>query len=196
LVFKSLKISFVPSMQRLTVISLLGLLLFNAFGYYFLSGYQQEQAKHLAISQVKDADFTLIKLPASLYLHMENTDFEYVDQVFEYKNETYNKVKQRIHNDTLEIYCVHNVQHEKLKANFNDYVSGQLDVDNNDSPKDSPLKHLLKNFLKEYITDSPLKIAQIASNTEGGYAVENLPSQVYFPTPVFMGIVSPPPDRA
>jgi hypothetical protein len=182
-------------MQRLTVIPLLGLLLFNAFGYYFLSVYQQEQAKHLAILQVKDADFTLIKLPASLYLHMENTDFEYVDQVFEHKNETYNKVKQRIFNDTLEIYCVRNVQHEKLKAHFNDYVSEQLDIDSNNE-KDSPLKQLLNNFLKEYIADSPLKIAQIASNTEGGYWVKNLPLQVYFPTPVFMGIVCPPPDMA
>jgi hypothetical protein len=184
-------------MQRLTVIPLLGLLLFNAFGYYFLSGYQQEQAKHLAISQIKDAHFTLIKLPASLYVHLEDTDFEYLDQVFEYKNETYNKVKQRIFNDTLEIYCVRNVKHEKLKAHFNDYVNGQLNFDDNkESSKNSPLKQLLTNFLKEYITDSPLKIVQIASNTEGGYAAKNLPSQVYFPSPVFMGIVSPPPDRA
>jgi hypothetical protein len=181
-------------MKLITIISLLGLLLFNAFGYYFLSGYQQEQARHLAVANLKDADYMLIKLPASLYLHVENTDFEYVDQVFEFKNETYNKVKQRIHNDTLEVYCIRNVQHEKLKAHFNDYVSGQLDIDSTESSKDSPLKQLLKNFLKEYIVNLPLKITPIASNTEGGYSVKKLPSQVYLPSPVFMGIVSPPPD--
>lgn len=184
-------------MQRLTIISLLCLLLFNAFGYYFLSGYQQEQAKHLGYSELKNADFTLIKLPASLYLHLDNTDFEYSDQVFEYKNETYNKVKQRIVNDTLEIYCVRNVQHEQLKANFNDYVSSQMDIDHNSgSSKESPIKQILKNFLKEYLSDSPYKIVPFALNTEGGYVIENLPLQVHFPTPVFMGIVSPPPEVA
>jgi hypothetical protein len=183
-------------MQRFIVISLLGLLLFNAFGYYFLSGYQQEQAKHLGYAQTKDADFTLIKLPASLYLHLENTDFEYSDQVFEYKNETFNKVKQRIFNDTLEIYCVRNVQHEQLKANFNDYVSGQMEADKNGSSHESPIKQLLKNFLKEYITDSPYKIVHFTPNTEGVGNVENLPLHVYFPTPVYRGIVSPPPEMA
>jgi hypothetical protein len=182
-------------MQRLTVIPLLSLLLFNAFGYYFLSAYQQDQAKHLKYSQQKDADFTIVKLPASLYVHLEDTDFEYIEQVFEYKNETYNKVKQRIVNDTLEIYCVRNVEHEQLKANFNDYVSGQMDIDKGSS-KESPIKQFLKNFLKEYISDSPYKIVLFALNTEGGDGVKNLPSQVYFPTPVFMGIVSPPPEVA
>ena len=184
-------------MQRLTVISLLCLLLFNAFGYYLLSGYQQKKAKIMGYAHLKDADFTIIKLPASLYLHLDNTDFEYSDQVFEYKNETFNKVKQRIVDDTLQIYCVRNIQHEQLKAHFNDYVSGQMDIDNNNgSSKESPIKQLLKNFLKEYITDSPYKIIHFASHTEGGYLSKNLPPPVYFPTSIFRSIVSPPPEVA
>ncbi len=195
--FQVLKLALHLEMQRLTVILLLCLLLFNALGYYFLSGYQQEQAKHLGNSSIKDTDFTLIKLPASLYVHLEDTDFEYIDQVFEYNNETYNKFKQRIINDTLEIYCVRNVQHEKLKAHFNDYVSGQMDIDTyKGSSKESPIKQLLKNFLKEYISNFPYKIAHFTLNTEGGYLAKNLPSQVHIPTPVFIGIVSPPPEVA
>ena len=186
--------SFTLEMQRLTVISFLALLLFNAFGYYFLFNYGQKQALYLTQASASNSDFTIIKLPASLYLHLENTDFEYIDQVFEFQEKTYNKVKQRIVNDTLEIYCVRNADHERLKEQFNDYVVSQLN-DNSTTSEKSPLKQLLKNFLKDYIPNDIYVLVVCSPNEVSESAKINIAASSALMS-AYLSLHSPPPNAA
>ena len=71
-------------LKRFAAISFLFLLLFNAFGYYLLFGYEQKQARQEVVESVKNmpnSAFKVIKLPVSAYVHIEDRDFEYTEGV-------------------------------------------------------------------------------------------------------------------
>jgi hypothetical protein len=141
-------------LKRIAVISFLFLLLFNAFGYYLLFAYQQVQARQEMVETVKnmpESSFKVIKLLVSAYAHIEDRAFEYVEGEYQSEGQTYNFIKKRIVNDSLELYCVNNYHQDKLNTHFNDYVKENLL--NGKDTKNSPTKQMFKTFLKEYISN-------------------------------------------
>ena len=184
-------------MKRLVAISLLGLLLFNAFGYYVLFAYEQAEARRLQLAELPDSAFDIIKLPASTYVHLEDTPFEYVNGEFQVGGKTYQTVKQRIVNDVLEIYCLRNVRADQITAKFNDFVQDQMVWKSNTSHNDSPTKQLLKSFLKDYIPNNAHQFTRLfASNTEGSVAVKIRAVNDAFLASAVVECISPPPEVA
>lgn len=140
-------------MRQISAISLLFLLLYNAFGYYALLAYTQAQTRQMAVMSMSDAQFTIIKIPASTYVHLEDTDFEYVEGDFTYEGKTYNMVKKRIVNDTMQLYTLHNERHDAVKSQFEDYVKAQIEVEKKQDLEKNPARQLLKTFLKDYVSN-------------------------------------------
>ena len=153
-------------MKKIASISLLALLLYNAFGYYALLAYQKEQAKIMTVSETPKTAFKIINIPVSAYVHLEDTDFEYTDGQFEYEGEIFNIVKQRRVNDTLQIYALHNERQDKAAAQFNNYVKDFL-TGNNTPIEHSPTKQLLKTFLKDYIGHPTYIVSAPESSLQG-----------------------------
>ena len=152
---------FVLMMKKIASISLLLLLLYNAFGYYALLAFQKEQAKHMAIQNDQKAEYKIIRIPVSAYVHLEDTDFEYTDGQFDYEGQTYNMVKQRRVNDVLEIYVLHNEREDQIAAQINDFVKEQL---NTKAPaQKSPAHGMLKSFIKDYIPHPAPVLVSVAS---------------------------------
>ncbi|MBL7818803.1 MAG: hypothetical protein JNL70_27640 [Saprospiraceae bacterium] len=182
-------------LKRFAAISFLLLLLFNAFGYYLLFGYEQAQAREQVIQNIQnmpESSFMVVKMLVSPYAHVEDRDFEYVEGEFRKDGKTYNFVKKRIKNDSLELYCLNNIRQDQLTAQFNDYVKENLIQGK--SSQNVPMKQMLKSFLKDYI---PLEIYSLILfkpfDTEGVLSFS--PTDDALPI-VFLSTTTPPPNRA
>jgi type II secretory ATPase GspE/PulE/Tfp pilus assembly ATPase PilB-like protein len=136
-------------MKRFASISLLALLLYNAFGYYLLFAYEREQARVMALQDMPESAFQVLKFNLAIYTSVQNTDFEYVNEELLVEGKTYNIVKKRVQNDTLQMFYLRNFRQDELRQNLNEIVENQ--TLSNHSTDNSPIKQLLKSFIKDYI---------------------------------------------
>lgn len=134
-------------LKKIASILLLSVLLFNVVGYFALFAYEQEQAKRMVLQDMPEEAFKIVKVLASTYVHVADTDFDYPDEQFTIEGRTYNLAKKRIHHDTLEIYLLNNVKQDELTAAFKDYIEQNI-LAKKDPTSKSPLKSALKDFLK------------------------------------------------
>ncbi len=165
-------------MKKLASIFLLFSLLYSAFGYYGLLAFEKSQASEMMAADEDATQYKVIKIPVSAYVHLEDRDFEETTGQYEYEGQTYNMVKQRRINDTLEIYALHNERQDQIAAQMNDYVKDQLGGQKGPVGK-SPVKQLLKSFLKDYINHPDMRVTRAATGqdlnppmvaTENGFA--------------------------
>ena len=89
-------------MKKLFAYSVLALLLYNALGYYALVVRQSVVHTVELKTKTNDADLKVVKIPISLYTHIENTEFTYSEKEMTFEGAVYWVVKQRIVNDTLQ----------------------------------------------------------------------------------------------
>lgn len=114
--------------------------------------YQKEQAWVAAMEKKHDSEFQVIKLNATLYSFIEDTDFEYVNEDVVINNKSYHIFKKRIQNNILSLYYLRNSHQDAISQDLKDIVDNQLF--NGSSSKESPVKKLLKSFLKDYVSNS------------------------------------------
>lgn len=180
-------------LKKIAPIFFLFLLLFNAFGYYLLFGYQQIQNRHLAIEQIPASSFKVIKMLVSAYANIEDRDFEYVEGEYQSEGQTYNFVKKRIVNDSLELYCINNFRQDKLTAHFNDYV--KENILNGEGSQNQPTKQMLKSFLKEYISNDIILVVSYPTEiTSECSKITVAPSSTLLSA--YLSLHSPPPNVA
>jgi hypothetical protein len=118
-------------------------------GYYLMFAYQEEQAWVSSMEKNHDSEFQVIKLNATLYSFIEDTDFEYVDEDVVINNKSYHIFKKRIQNNILSLYYLRNSHQDAISQDLKDIVDNQLF--NGSSSKESPVKKLMKSFLQDYI---------------------------------------------
>jgi hypothetical protein len=181
-------------LKKVTSILLLALLLFNVVGYFALFAYEQEQARYMQLQNMPESAFKLVKILASTYVHLENTDFDYPDEQFTVEGKTYNLAKKRVLNDTLEIYLLNNVKQDELTAAFNDYIEQNILTKSLPTHK-TPFKIALKDFLKNcvvhpsHLLDIRYQMVAVLLEKE-----DNLALNDSFFEDITLSIVLPPPD--
>lgn len=181
-------------LKKIAAISFLFLLLYNAFGYYLLFGYGQVQARKEVIETVKnipESSFKVIKLLVSAYAHIEDRDFEYIEGEYQSEGQTYNFVKKRIVNDSLELYCINNFRQDKLTAHFNNYV--KENILNGKDTQNLPTKQILKLFLKDYIFNNiSALVLSFPIDTTECVKIKVAPSNILLSP--YLSLHSPPPN--
>ncbi len=163
--------SIFDAMKRIASLFLVVTLFYNVLGYYLMFAQQEEQAWVASMEKNESAAYKVIRLNATLYSFIEDTDFEYVNENVTINNKTYHIFKKRIQNNILSLYYLPNSHQDEVGKNLNSIVDNQLF--NNGDSKDTPVKKLLKSFLKDYVAHeatvvsfSPKKSVQtIAPNT-------------------------------
>lgn len=136
-------------MKRIASLFLLVTLFYNVLGYYLMFAQQEEQAWVASMEKKEASSFKVLRLNATLYTFIDDTDFEYVNENVTLNNKTYHVFKKRIQNNILSLYYLPNTHQDEVGKNLNDIVDNQLF--NNGSSKESPVKKLLKSFLKDYV---------------------------------------------
>lgn len=139
-------------MKRIASLFLIVTLFYNVMGYYLMFAYQEEQAWVASMEKKHDSEFQVIKLNATLYSFIEDTDFEYVNEDVVINNKSYHIFKKRIQNNILSLYYLRNSHQDAISQDLKDIVDNQLF--NGSSSKESPVKKLLKSFLKDYVANS------------------------------------------
>lgn len=113
-------------MRRIASIFLLGILLFNWFGYRLVIGYWQERTKaeleaRLDVDDYDESQLISIKVAAThLAYYNSSPRFERVNGSVELNGVEYKYVKRRLYNDTLEWLCLPDQSSMKLRAYAND----------------------------------------------------------------------------
>lgn len=162
-------------MKRIASLFLVVTLFYNVMGYYLMFAYQEEQAWVSSMEKRHDSEFQIIKLNATLYSFIEDTDFEYVNEDVVINNKSYHIFKKRIQNNILSLYYLRNSHQDAISRDLKDIVDNQLF--NGSSSKESPVKKLLKSFLKDYVSNtavcfafSPEKEAEVVAINENPIA--------------------------
>lgn len=179
-------------MKRLIAISLLGLLLYNSFGYYLLFAYQRQEAREMALVTMPESLFDVIKIKVALYTSVADTDFENVDEEMTVGDRTYQIVKKRIKNDTAELYYFRDFHQEALQKTLNDIVLSQTQDDN--PGHNQPFKHLLKSFIKDYIYDEVFTFSIPSNQQVVGEVAQLNACCPTFKTSAFLTLHAPPPE--
>jgi hypothetical protein len=110
-------------------ILLLGVMLFNLFGYRLMVVYMQRQADRalearLDSESYDESSLISIKVPVHrLSYYNTSTQFERADGSIELSGIVYKYVKRRLYNDSLEMMCIPNQTVNNLKAFKNEFFS-------------------------------------------------------------------------
>ncbi|HEX9151332.1 MAG TPA: hypothetical protein VF842_04575, partial [Flavobacterium sp.] len=113
-------------MKRIASLFLLVTLFYNALGYYLMFAYQQERAWVTTMEKASSSELHVIKLNATLYSFIEDTDFEYVNENVIINNKSYHIFKKRIQNNILSLYYLRNTHQDAIGKDLKDIVDNQL----------------------------------------------------------------------
>ncbi len=125
-------------------------------GYYLMFAYQEQQAWVARMEKTNHTDFRVMKLNASLYTFVEDTEFEDVNEDVIINKKSYHIFKKQIKDNTLHLYYLPNTNENKVSKDLNDIVDSQLF--NNGNSKESPVKKILKSFIKDYVDNPEISI--------------------------------------
>ncbi len=181
-------------MKKIVSISLLALLLYNAFGYYILFSYEQQKNRIDYLQDLPESAFQVMSYKLVDYAAIQNTDFEYVDNELILEGKTYHIIKKRIINNTLQLFYLPNMRQDELRQNFSHIVEAQTVTKQSDNNK-SPLKQLIKSFLKDYIPNDIYVLVDCCPKIS-----TKLKNEIVAPDAVllsvYLSLCSPPPEVA
>jgi hypothetical protein len=126
-------------------------LVYNAVGYYLIYAFEKEQVWVNTMQNIPESDFKVIKLNASLYTFVEDTNMEYVNENVTINNVTYHIFKKRIQNNIINLYYLRNDNLDSNKIKLEKIADSQ--VFNGTSSKKNPLKKIAKSNFEKYVCE-------------------------------------------
>ncbi|PWT75619.1 MAG: hypothetical protein C5B59_08340 [Bacteroidetes bacterium] len=154
-------------LKKLASILLLGILLFNWFGYQILTSYLERRAIQQLDNLVdrnffEESQLISIKVPAERLGYFVNSlQFERVTGKIEIGGIQYNLVKRRLFNDSLEFVCIPNIKSTALKSARNEICKWVNDLSGQNKKTEShpgPSKNLTTDF---YTTTGAVNLASL-----------------------------------
>jgi len=121
-------------MKKIAAILLMGILLFNWYGYKLLSIYLEDRADRqlearLDTDRYDESQLISIKVPSSrLSYYNSTTQFERVDGQIEVGGIQYKYVKRRLFNDSIELLCIPNHTAMRLQTARNQFFQLVNDI--------------------------------------------------------------------
>jgi hypothetical protein len=165
-------------LKKSAAILLLGILLFNGWGYRLLTSYMESRANHQLEAQLDDDQYDesqliSIRLPATDLSYYNNSfQYERIYGEIEIQGLRYEYCKRRILNDSIEFLCIPNQVAMKMQTARNDFFQLMNDLSRNGLDKNSS-SHLHKHFpANDYIShgtqpvDQPIVISSAMSHPD------------------------------
>ena len=143
-------------MKRLAVILLMGILLFNWYGYQLVSNYIQDRADRRLEASLdkKDYDETQLlsfKVPVtSLSYYNSSASFERVDGQIDIGGIQYKYVERRIYRDSIEYRCIPDQMAMNLKSARETFFQLVNDLSHNGQEKKTPHSTQYKSVSQDY----------------------------------------------
>ncbi len=138
-------------MKKAAAILLLGILLFNGWGYRLLTTYMETRANRqleaqLDQDQYDESQLISIRIPATNLAYYNNSlQYERVHGEIDIRGIRYEYCKQRIYNDSIELLCIPNRAVMKLQTARDNFFQLMNDLSQNSAGKNHR-SHLNKHF--------------------------------------------------
>jgi chorismate mutase len=146
-------------MKKIAAILLLGIFVFNLFGYRIWLSYLENKANRSLETAMENNKYNpeeLISIKQSINLpYYNNTkEFSRMDGEVEVNGVYYKYVKCRIYNDSLELLCLPNAQKTNIANAKDDFFKVTADIQKRATEKNkSNSGNTLKKMLSEFVTD-------------------------------------------
>lgn len=143
-------------MKKLAAILLLGIFVFNLFGYrlwvsYMVNTTDQSLETAFDKNNYNEDELIAVKKPINLPYYNNTKEFSRIDGEVEIDGVYYKYVKCRIYNDELEMLCLPNTQKTKLKQSKDDFYKAVADIQKNaDGKSKSNSANTIKKMLGEF----------------------------------------------
>ncbi|MGG9963238.1 hypothetical protein [Ferruginibacter sp. SUN106] len=159
-------------MKKLAAILLLGVFIFNLFGYRLFVSFMvnnANQSLEAAIDKNNYNEDQLISIKKAINLpYYNNTkDFSRAYGEVEVNGVLYQYVKSRIYNDSLEMLCIPNVSKQQMLESKDNFARSTFDLQK-DTNKKAPGSGKLISFVKllsEYVKHSDWNVTSSNSTT-------------------------------
>ena len=155
-------------MKRVVAIVLMGILLFNWYGYRIVADYFENKASvemqaQLDVNNYAEADLISIKVPVSLPYGPNSQNFEKVEGNIDIHGVNYQYVKRRIYNDTLELMCIPNTEKTTIKNARDEFSKLANDFVNLSTSKKTSdnHSHSIKFSVQDFTGDHYFDIHQL-----------------------------------
>lgn len=144
-------------MKKIAAILVLGIFLFNWFGYRVVTSLLEAKADARLEAQLdnnnyNESDLISLKVPANLPYYATSKSYERTDGEIEIDGIHYNYVKRRFYNDSLEYLCIPNKTKLRLTNARDDFFKLVNDIQH-PSQKKTGNSISIKNLLTEYYQD-------------------------------------------
>lgn len=160
-------------MRKLAAILLLGVFVFNLFGYKLLVSFMVKNANQTleaAIDKNKysESELITIKKPINLPYYNNSKDFTRSYGEVEMNGVLYQYVKSRIYNDSLEMLCIPNISKQQILESKENFARANFDLQKDTNKKSSGDGKLISfvKLLSEYVkhTDWNMTVSNVTVN--------------------------------
>lgn len=126
--------------------------LYNVVGFHLLFSLEKEHSWVVAMQNIPDSQFKVIKLNATLYTFTEDTKMEYVNENMTINNKVYHIFKRKIQDNIISLYYLPNKQQSATDINLKKLVDN--DAFENAPLSKKPTEKLFKTVIKDYTQHS------------------------------------------
>lgn len=186
-------------MRKIAAISLICLLLFNWYGYRFVTNYLQKKAdrqleSRLDVNDYDESQLVEIKVALNMPYQIDQSDFERHYGEIEINGKIYSYVKRKVEDGYLVLKCIPNKAKQDIK-NADNILFNQnngLDQEHSGSKNDSPLNCVIKTFLSDYDDYS----FQVNLGSQSSYQKQFLSSGAFFFNSITLPVAEQPPETS
>jgi hypothetical protein len=115
--------------STLLLLILTSIFLYNVVGLHLLFTLEKEHSWVVAMQNIPDSEFKVIKINATLYSFTEDTEMEYVNENMIINNKVYHIFKRKIQDNIISLYYLPNKQQSTTDINLKKLV-GNDEADN------------------------------------------------------------------
>jgi hypothetical protein len=143
-------------LRKIAAILLICLLLFNWYGYRFVTNYLQKKADNqlearLDVNDYDESQLTEIKVPLNMPYQYNSSNFERHSGEIEINGKIYAYVKRKVEDGYLVLKCIPNNVKQELRNADNILFTVNNGLDQEHSGKNnSPLNNIVKTFFSDY----------------------------------------------
>jgi hypothetical protein len=185
-------------LRKIAAILLICLLLFNWYGYRFVTNYLQKKADtqleaRLDVNDYDESQLIELRVELNIPYQYSWSNFERHSGEIELNGKIYAYVKRKIEDGYLVLKCIPNdVKQEIEKAdNILFTINNGLDQEHN-GKNNSPLNSIFKSFFSDYDSD----FSNYYLNALQDVTNKSLPAASSFLTSIYLPVSEQPPENS
>lgn len=144
-------------MRKTAAISLICLLLFNWYGYRFVTNYLQKKADRqlegrIDVNDYNESQLIEIRVALDMPYQTNQSDYERHYGEIEINGNIYTYVKRKVEDGYLVLKCIPNTAKQDIRNADNILFTANngLDQEHNNDKSNSPLNNLFKSIFSDY----------------------------------------------